>query len=165
MGIETLRKHFESYLQRVAEGVRKRAGEGSRYPCPCCGYPTLPNRGEYDICELCNWEDDGQDDPHADEVWGGPNRDYSLGEARLNFKDHLVMYRPGDDTRIGGGDSETELQAKKALMTCFMRIYQEHNETRLAGLWDEVKKHEATLDAELNSKIAEYEKKHGSPNK
>ncbi|WP_218025583.1 CPCC family cysteine-rich protein [Capsulimonas corticalis] len=41
-----------------------------RYPCPCCGYPTLPRRGWQDICGLCSWHDDGQDDPHADEVWG-----------------------------------------------------------------------------------------------
>lgn len=58
----------------------------SRFKCPCCGYPTLDERAAYDICVLCNWEDDGQDDPNADEVWGGPNAGYSLTEARKNFK-------------------------------------------------------------------------------
>src|SRR5579863_7304160 len=28
--------------------------------CPCCGYPTLTDRDAYEICCLCNWEDDGQ---------------------------------------------------------------------------------------------------------
>lgn len=28
--------------------------------CPCCCYLTLPNRGNYDICPLCYWEDDGK---------------------------------------------------------------------------------------------------------
>ena len=54
--------------------------------CPCCGYRTLSARGEDDICPVCFWHDDGQDDPHADEVWGGPNRNLSLTQARANFR-------------------------------------------------------------------------------
>ena len=27
--------------------------------CPCCGYRTLPERGRYDLCPVCWWEDDG----------------------------------------------------------------------------------------------------------
>ncbi|WP_253907628.1 CPCC family cysteine-rich protein [Bacillus sp. WMMC1349] len=42
-----------------------------REKCPCCGFPTIEERRIFEICELCNWEDDGQDDPNADEVWGG----------------------------------------------------------------------------------------------
>lgn len=55
--------------------------------CPCCGYMTLDERGHYDICEVCSWEDDGQDNDDADRIWGGPNRD-SLAKARANF----IMY-------------------------------------------------------------------------
>ncbi len=29
------------------------------YECPCCNYKTLHFSGEYDICPLCHWEDDG----------------------------------------------------------------------------------------------------------
>lgn len=65
--------------------------------CPCCGYPTLERRAGFDICPLCSWEDDGQDDDAADAVWGGPNSDYSLTEARRNFIDYRAKYRPGDD--------------------------------------------------------------------
>jgi len=53
--------------------------------CPCCGYDTLYG-DRYETCFLCHWEDDGQDDPYADEVWGVSNQDYSLTEARENFK-------------------------------------------------------------------------------
>lgn len=28
--------------------------------CPCCRYLTLTNRGDYDICPLYYWEDDGK---------------------------------------------------------------------------------------------------------
>jgi hypothetical protein len=55
------------------------------YPCPCCGFVTLPERGADDICPVCFWEDDGQDDHDADEVRGGPNYSLSLSEARRNF--------------------------------------------------------------------------------
>jgi hypothetical protein len=59
-------------------------GDGP-YPCPCCGFLTLPERGAYDICQVCFWEDDGQDDHDADDVRGGPNGTLSLTEARSNF--------------------------------------------------------------------------------
>ena len=53
--------------------------------CPCCFCKTLSERSRYDICEVCFWEDDGQDDGDADEYWGGPNGSLTLSEARANF--------------------------------------------------------------------------------
>lgn len=79
------RQWFEAYTTRIEQGVVAPLQAGLRYTCPCCGYPTLGERGGYQICELCNWEDDGQDDSQADKVWGGPNGAYSLAEARVNF--------------------------------------------------------------------------------
>ncbi|MFF4509354.1 CPCC family cysteine-rich protein [Streptomyces sp. NPDC001401] len=58
---------------------------GGPYRCPCCGYLTLAERGLYEICPVCFWEDDGQDDHDADRVRGGPNGRLSLTEARQNF--------------------------------------------------------------------------------
>lgn len=54
-------------------------------PCPCCGYTTLSELNAYEICPVCLWEDDGQDNADADEVRGGPNYQWSLTQARLNF--------------------------------------------------------------------------------
>lgn len=69
--------------------------------CPCCGYRTLRERGEFDICGVCYWEDDGQDDHDADDVRGGPNGDLSLAQARRNYREfgascrrHLPHVRP-----------------------------------------------------------------------
>lgn len=56
------------------------------YPCPCCHHPTLGERGSYEICGICFWEDDGQDDPYADEIRGGPNGALSLTQARRNLE-------------------------------------------------------------------------------
>jgi hypothetical protein len=39
----------------------------------------------YEICPVCYWEDDGQDDADADEVLGGPNGSLSLTAARQNY--------------------------------------------------------------------------------
>lgn len=55
------------------------------FTCPSCAYPTLGERGGYEICSICDWEDDSQDDPRADEVWGGPNSNFSLTESRLRI--------------------------------------------------------------------------------
>jgi hypothetical protein len=54
--------------------------------CPCCGFRTLSGRGNDEICKVCFWHDDGQDDPQADEIWGGPNGDLSLAQACANFR-------------------------------------------------------------------------------
>ena len=58
----------------------------ARLPCPCCRCLTLRARGAFEICLVCAWEDDGQDDADADVVRGGPNGDISLTEARRNFR-------------------------------------------------------------------------------
>jgi Cysteine-rich CPCC len=58
----------------------------SLFHCPCCGYKTLPRRGVFELCPVCFWEDDGQDDADADRVRGGPNGTLSLSAARENFK-------------------------------------------------------------------------------
>jgi hypothetical protein len=53
--------------------------------CPCCGCRTLSERIAFEICEVCFWEDDGQDDGDIDECHGGPNWSLSLREARANY--------------------------------------------------------------------------------
>lgn len=64
--------------------VLRRKGD-EPYACPCCGFLTLEERGMYEICPVCGWEDDGQDDHDADEVRGGPNYELSLTQGRRNF--------------------------------------------------------------------------------
>jgi hypothetical protein len=55
------------------------------YRCPCCKFKTLGERAGYEICLVCFWEDDGQDDHDADVVRGGPNGELSLSQARSNY--------------------------------------------------------------------------------
>ena len=110
------RKAFDDLLTKLS------AERGAHKPmstCPCCRYPTLGERGVYDICPLCNWEDDGQDDPHAKEVWGGPNLDYSLADARRNFESNLIMYAAGDHRRPRVLDNEAKKKAKRQAMDVY----------------------------------------------
>jgi len=73
---------FERYTSLKMSSNRHRI---KKYSCPCCRYRTLTERGGYEICQVCFWEDDGQDDHDADVVRGGPNYELSLADARSNF--------------------------------------------------------------------------------
>jgi len=67
-------KHFKeiilkgvsnSYLKKIMKTIFTNddieiIGKNEKlYRCSCCGYFTLDNIGEYDICRVCRWEDDG----------------------------------------------------------------------------------------------------------
>jgi hypothetical protein len=88
------------------ERRRRTFEDAGRVTCPCCGYPTIALRNACEICSLCAWEDDGQDEPGRlgnaetviapDVVTYGPNHDYSLAEARENFAINVTAYRPAD---------------------------------------------------------------------
>ncbi|MFM2477548.1 CPCC family cysteine-rich protein [Celerinatantimonas sp. MCCC 1A17872] len=67
--------------------MKKTQAINSLFACPCCGYATLAERGNYEICEICFWEDDGQDDDDQLVNRGGPNH-ISLKQARFNFIVH-----------------------------------------------------------------------------
>lgn len=96
----------------------------NREKCPCCQYPTLETRGDYEICLLCDWEDDNQDDLQAAEILGGPNGDYSLDEARQNFKTHLTMYRKQPETL----DSAV-IESKRMLIEAYESLDENNKET------------------------------------
>ena len=131
-------------------GVRVAA----RLTCPCCGYPTLGSWAACEICSLCHWEDDGQDDADADLVRRGPNHSFSLVEARENFERYLVMYPPEQDTRVGGPDSEREKQAKQTIIAAYEQMMQEPTREELQRLWQQVVKCEQTLEQELKRRIS-----------
>jgi hypothetical protein len=91
---------------------------GVRFECPCCRYPTLRERAGYEICFLCGWEDDGQDDPFADQVRGGPNYHLSLTKARENFRTYRDSCAPLEDRSLTR-DTETEWTAKGMAIAAF----------------------------------------------
>ena len=54
-----------------------------KYQCPCCDYFTLEEVGNYDICPICFWENDGLDIDGIDKH-SGPNH-MTIREGRANF--------------------------------------------------------------------------------
>ena len=58
--------------------------EKKLYSCPCCGNKTISKLGDYEICYICNWEDDPvqSDDPN---FYGGANVK-SLNEAKETYQ-------------------------------------------------------------------------------
>jgi hypothetical protein len=73
---------FEAYTSQ--RGVYAERGL-SPFTCPCCGHATLDERGGYEICGECGWEDDGQDDHDSTLVRGGPNGRLSLDAVRAEY--------------------------------------------------------------------------------
>lgn len=81
-----------------------------KYKCLCCGFRTLDERGAYDICPVCFWEDEryfyrkgnmsgtlsGENDPDPDDdaydgadmldVRSGANHGLTLRQGRENYK-------------------------------------------------------------------------------
>ncbi|HGH4687971.1 MULTISPECIES: CPCC family cysteine-rich protein [Enterobacter] len=59
------------------------------HPCPCCGQYEFPEEGSYEICPVCNWEDDPvqAEDP---DYRGGANV-MSLNEAREAFRQSRIV--------------------------------------------------------------------------
>jgi hypothetical protein len=65
--------------------------------CPCCGYLTLPRRGEYDVCPVCLWEDDGKSEDRLDSfstVNGSSLKNYRLSRLN-NLLQERSYYRKG----------------------------------------------------------------------
>jgi hypothetical protein len=71
----------------VIRGVRKTVNldVGNQYRCPCCGYRTLARPEALELCPVCWWEDDGQEDEDASDVRLTVNGGLSLSEARTHF--------------------------------------------------------------------------------
>ena len=57
-----------------------------KFCCPCCGERILESRGTYEICPICDWEDDGADEDFEGMEYG-PNGGWLLSEARRNFRE------------------------------------------------------------------------------
>ena len=52
--------------------------------CPCCGYKTITEGGNYELCSICFWEDESVQS--ADPWFEGGSNNLSLFEAQQNYK-------------------------------------------------------------------------------
>lgn len=114
-----------------------------KYTCPCCGYPTLERRGGYEMCVLCSWEDDGQDDQNASEVWGGPNGSLSLKKARENFGKHFDKY--------SSSKTKSYIKVKKKLIALYeLALSKGANTVLLKKIKDNFSEYYKVMDDEIS---------------
>jgi hypothetical protein len=57
--------------------------------CPCCGHKVFEQSGNYEICPICFWEDDGVQ--LADPWFAGGANVPGLVEAQKNYKKYGAM--------------------------------------------------------------------------
>ena len=121
------RAHYDTYLE---------ANDIHLYTCPGCGFPSLTTRGEFSICSICCWEDDGQDD-NADSILSGlqakgikisgPNGNLSLTQNRIN-----IGYILETNAELING--EIDLDTARVLKTIsFYQQREEEIEDRMTG--------------------------------
>jgi len=103
----------------------KRKGFREHFLCPCCKSPSLSQAGDFEICNICWWEDDGQDDTTTPFLTGGPNGTYTLLEAQQNFKKFGIMYSPEDPSMI-----DVDAQNTQVLRANLYNAYQVAMETK-----------------------------------
>src|SRR5262245_29376867 len=82
---ELIRRRMEWFAAYTSQKNVTAPAQDLPYTCPCCGHTTLYERGAYEICSECGWEDDGQDNHDSANIRGGPNGGLSLDEARANY--------------------------------------------------------------------------------
>ncbi len=59
-----------------------------RFKCPCCGMTTLTERLEWEICPVCRWEDDTDENAVGGlDIPSGANHELTLSEARANYRE------------------------------------------------------------------------------
>lgn len=124
--LQERRANYDTYLQ---------ANDIQLCTCPGCGFPSLTERGEFEICIICFWEDDGQDD-HADSMLSGlfaelkisgPNGKLSLVENRINIGRIL-------ESNADMIDGEIDLNTGRVLETiAFYQLRRMDIENRMTG--------------------------------
>jgi hypothetical protein len=77
----------DATVQATLAGMKRCLSSVEKLPCPCCGYLAFDEPpGSYDMCPVCDWEDDDLQLRFPD-LAGGANR-LSLIEAQQNFAQH-----------------------------------------------------------------------------
>lgn len=64
-----------------------------KHTCPACGIPTLDLRGDYEICVVCGWEDDGEG---GDVALAMPPNYVSVQSARISVARRLEAFEQTD---------------------------------------------------------------------
>lgn len=105
----------------IGEGVgllkkKEQPVPAAMYPCPSCGFLVFSEpAGSFDICGICDWEDEPVGDPHSA---GGPNR-LSLAASQAEILKALPLdireyrgYRRDPRWRPLGGEDREKIEGR-----------------------------------------------------
>lgn len=67
------------------------------HTCPVCGFPTLDERGDYEVCVVCLWEDDGEGTSARDLTRVAPPNCTSMLQERVNLAGMLAHFERTDE--------------------------------------------------------------------
>lgn len=81
----SMNKKVTSIFRHMKIKLYEPADSTPREQCPCCDYISLAERGNYLVCPICYWEDDGLDINSLD-IESGANHNITLRHARQNFR-------------------------------------------------------------------------------
>jgi len=105
--LNTRSQAFERLLApTLPHPERIQSHEPLRFPCQCCGFPTMVSVDNYDDCPLCDW---GGDEAHL-----GANISSALDIARENFVLFANMNDTHDDTM------QENITAKRKLVQAYL---------------------------------------------
>lgn len=109
--------------------------------CPCCGYPTLEERVCNNRCSICEWFDDGQDDPYAYDMCQDMIG-MSLAQARHNFADactsYSLEYSPGEE-HFDRLFSHTAIAQRRAQCALYDSLLAAADSNDLKQRWKKIK--------------------------
>lgn len=94
-----------------------------KHPCIICGHKTLDNRGDWDICPVCFWEDDvilGNDD-----VRSPANSGVYVSEAQANFV-KFGACRPEHVEEVRSPTDEEERDNSFELLPAALKLLEKH---------------------------------------
>lgn len=91
---------FEARRRAFEEALEASNILHGKHLCPCCGLPTLDERGDYEVCVVCLWED-GIDETDPRRV--APPNYVSLERARIDAADQLRAYEGAHGALLEGG--------------------------------------------------------------
>jgi hypothetical protein len=75
-------EYIQTFLStQLKIAIKVKGKKPKLFPCFCCGYNTLNKRGEYFICKVCYWEDDGNNNLYE---YNDANK-MTLFDAKKNF--------------------------------------------------------------------------------
>ena len=122
-----------------------------RFCCDCCGFPTIMYPDRYEMCYVCEWEQEYY--PIVTECSGGPNGSYTLFDSRKNFEKYGCMYVPEDDRDFERCMTENQLTYNRQIIPAYFNLLNyKRGSIELKDAWEDFLRFDIDLSNATNTK-------------